>query len=222
MKLKVEHDIFCTSIDYLETELSPSESNAEHLCFAEVVRKACTYYESGREGRNQLLKCRTYKQEDYQFLREMLFEAVFWSRSEEDRPSLEEGLSYDYTKHVLIDFGKRKGDIAVIAEIDGERAGAAFIRYWNDSENIRGYLSEDVPVLVIGVAEGFRNQGVGSALLKSLKNESIKNGILKISLCVTKTNVAYQLYKKQDFKIVEDIGDSYNMLWEAEDSLTLK
>lgn len=168
---------------------------------------------------NQLLKCRKYRQDDYQFLREMLFEAVFWSRKEEDRPSLEEGLSYDYTKHVLVDFGKREGDIAVIAEIDGKRAGAAFIRCWNDIENIRGYLSEDIPVLAIGVAEGFRNQGVGSALLESLKNESIKNGISKISLCVTKTNVAYQLYVKQGFQVVEDIEDSYNMLWQAENNI---
>jgi|GEM_PF-2384976 len=162
-----------------------------------------------------MIKCRTYNQGDYQFLQKMLFEAVFWSRSDEDRPSLEEGLSYDYTKHVLIDFGKRKGDIAVIAEIDGKRVGAAFIRYWNDIENIRGYLSEDVPVLAIGVVDGFRNQGIGSALIESLKSEAIKNGISKISLCVTKTNVAYHLYVKQDFEIVEDIEDSYNMLWQA-------
>ena len=75
--------------------------------------------------------------------------------------------------------GKRKGDIAVIAEIDGERAGAAFIRCWNDSENIRGYLSGDIPVLVIGVVDGFRKQGVGSALIESLKIEAIKNEITK-------------------------------------------
>jgi len=162
-----------------------------------------------------MIVCRSYKTGDLDLLQKMLYEAVFWSRPKEARPSLEEGLSYDYMKHVLVDFGKRKGDIAVIAEIDGERAGAAFIRCWNDSKNIRGYLSGDIPVLVIGVVDGFRKQGVGSALIESLKIEAIKNEITKISLCVTKTNVAYHLYVKQAFQIVEDIGDSYNMLWQA-------
>ena len=161
-----------------------------------------------------MINCRAYTQDDEQFLREMLFEAVFWSRTDSNRPSLEVGLSYDYTKHVLVDFGKRIGDIAVIAEIDGEKAGAVFIRYWNDEVNLRGYISEDVPVLVIGVAKDYRHQGVGSTLIESLKDVAKKNDISKISLCVTKNNVAYHLYTKQGFNIVEDIDSSYNMLWE--------
>lgn len=160
------------------------------------------------------MNCRKYTQDDYQFLREMLFEAVFWSRTD-DRPSLEEGLSYDFTKHVLVDFGSRKGDIAVIAEIDGIKAGAAFLRYWNDDVNIRGYISEDIPVLVIGVVEGYRRQGVGDHLIETIKTVAKENGISNISLCVTKSNVAYHLYAKQNFKIVQDIESSYNMLWEA-------
>jgi len=161
-----------------------------------------------------MINCRKYNQDDYQFLREMLFEAVFWSRID-DRPSLEEGLSYDYTKHVLVDFGIREGDIAVVAEIEGIKAGAAFIRYWNDDTNIRGYISEDIPVLVIGVVEDYRRQGVGGILIESIKTVAKENDISKISLCVTKSNVAYHLYTKQNFKIVQDIDSSYNMLWEA-------
>lgn len=161
-----------------------------------------------------MINCRQYTQDDYQFLREMLFEAVFWSRID-NRPSLEEGLSYDYTKHILVDFGARKGDIAVIAEIDGIKVGAAFIRYWDDDLNTRGYISEDIPVLVIAVVEVHRCQSVGSHLIESLKTVAIENNISKISLCVTKSNIAYHLYTKQNFKIVQDIESSYNMLWEA-------
>lgn len=162
-----------------------------------------------------MIECREYHRKDHQFLKEMLFEAVFWSRTAENRPSLEEGLSYDFMKHVLVDFGRKAGDLAVIAESDGKKAGAAFIRYWNDDVNIRGYLSADIPVLVIGVVEGYRHQGVGSALLRSLMKVAVEKGIEKISLCVTKSNVAYQLYKKQGFEIVEDLDDSYNMIWKA-------
>jgi len=162
-----------------------------------------------------MIHCRAYTQDDEEFLREMLFEAFFWSRNDSNRPSLEEGLSYDYTKHVLDDFGKRIGDTTVIAEIDGKKAGAVFIRYWNDKVNLRGYISEDIPVLVIGVAKDYRRQGVGTVLIQTLKTVAKKNDISKISLCVTKNNVAYHLYVKQGFKIVEDIDSSYNMLWEG-------
>ena len=69
-----------------------------------------------------MIQCRSYEERDNQFLKEMFFEAVFWSRQEEDRPTLDEGLSYDYTKDVLRAFGERQGDIAVIAEFDHEYA----------------------------------------------------------------------------------------------------
>lgn len=163
-----------------------------------------------------MIKCRNYNTDDYDFLREMLFEAVFWSRSEDDLPSLEEGLSYDYTKHILEDFGARKGDIAVIAEASGIRAGAVFIRYFNKDLNVRGYISDDIPVLVIGVKKEYRVLGLGTELIEYLKYECIKHGIDKISLCVTKSNIAYGLYINQGFKVVEDIDSSYNMLWEAD------
>jgi hypothetical protein len=55
-----------------------------------------------------MIEYRGYSDEDYQFLREMLFEAVFWSF--DTKPSFEEGLSLDYTKDVLTDFGNREND----------------------------------------------------------------------------------------------------------------
>jgi len=158
------------------------------------------------------MKCRLYRVEDYQFLREMLYEAVFWSRTV-DKPSLEEGLSYDYTKHILKNFGKRTGDIAVVAESDSVKAGAAFVRYWNSEVNTRGYISDDIPVLVIAVDEKFRNKGVGSLLMEAIKEAVVEKGINEISLCVTKSNHAYKLYQNQGFEIYRDIDESYDMIW---------
>jgi len=160
-----------------------------------------------------MITCRTYVQKDYQFLREMLYEAVFWSRAKDDRPQLEEGLSYDYTKHILENFGCRKGDLAVIAEINGKQVGAAFIRYWDDDINTRGYVSENIPVLVIGVVEAYRRQGIASVLMESIKTLAIDNGISKISLCVTKNNIAYNLYVKHKYEIIDETESSYNMVW---------
>lgn len=157
---------------------------------------------------------REYTVEDIPFLREMLFEAVFWSREEEEKPTLEEGLSYDYTKHILEGFGTRKGDIAVIAEMNSKRVGVAFIRYWDDVTNMRGYMSPDIPVLVVGVEKAYRRKGIAKDLIDFLKHTAVDHGISKISLCVTKSNIAYSLYLKSHFKIIEDIESSYIMLWE--------
>lgn len=152
---------------------------------------------------------------DLKFLKEMLFEAVFWSRNIAERPTLEEGLSYDYTRHILKAFGSRHNDLAIIAERNGQKIGAAFIRCWNEKAHVRGYLEDDIPVLVIGVVDAYRHQGIGLGLLEGLKSEAKALSIEQISLCVTKSNVALGLYEKSGFKIVEDIDDSYNMLWQS-------
>jgi ribosomal protein S18 acetylase RimI-like enzyme len=160
-----------------------------------------------------MIEYRGYSDEDYQFLREMLFEAVFWSF--DTKPSFEEGLSLDYTKDVLTDFGNRENDLAVIALEDGEKVGCTFIRCWNKENEVRGWLSNAIPVLVIGVKEEYRSKGIGVGLIEFLKIKAADNNIDKISLCATKTNRAVGLYKKTGFKVVEDIGDSYNMIWES-------
>jgi len=80
---------------------------------------------------------------------------------------------------------------------------------------MRGYISEDIPVLVIAIVQNYRRQGVGSVLIDTLKRLIKENDISKISLCVTKNNVAYHLYTKQGFKVVEEIDSSFNMLWEG-------
>lgn len=153
-----------------------------------------------------------YEKKNHPYLKRVLHEAVFWRRGE-DKPSLEEGLSYDYTRHVLLNFGKRVGDLAVIASDQGKSIGGAFIRFWSDEENLRGYIKPEIPVLVIAVDPTYRRQGIASALIHHLKKLSVEMNIHQISLCVTKDNHALILYKKVDFKIVEDIGDSYLMLW---------
>lgn len=165
-----------------------------------------------------MITYRIYTPQDYQFLREMLFEAVFWSRSDENRPSFEEGLSYDDTKHILEGFGSRVGDLAVIAVQNEIQVGAVFIRYWEEKINMRGYLSEDIPVLVIGVVEEYRRQGIATGLLKAIQSKALEMGILQISLCVSKSNIAYPLYLKNQFNVIGEIDSSYNMLWRGERS----
>lgn len=148
---------------------------------------------------------------DFPFLREMLYEAVFW-RASHNKPSFEEGLSYPDVRNALAGFGGRDGDIAVIAIIDSIPAGAAWYRFWNDSNFIRGYFDKETPVLVIGVHRDYRHKGIGKKMIAWLIDHASKHNIQRISLCVSKDNYAINLYKQQGFHEYKDNGDSLIMV----------
>jgi ribosomal protein S18 acetylase RimI-like enzyme len=155
---------------------------------------------------------------DLPFLREMLFEAVFW-RASAERPSFEEGLAYPEVTGALADWGERDGDVAVVATVDGVPVGAAWYRYWTEHNSIRGYVDECAPVLVIGVHRDHRRQGVGTKLLGRLVDCASKQAVQRISLAVSKDNHAIHLYRKQGFLEVADTGDSFLMVREIATSL---
>ena len=146
------------------------------------------------------------------FIEEMLYEAVFW-RKGPAVPSFEEGLAMPELKKALEDFGKRSGDIAVTAYLDDlTPVGAAWLRYWKEEDQVRGFIAENIPVLVIAVKKTFRHQGTASKLIDWLVRYSAKQSIQQLSLCVSKDNLALDLYKKMGFSIYSDLEHSFNML----------
>lgn len=148
---------------------------------------------------------------DMLFLREMLYEAVFW-RQHENRPSAEEALAYPEVSKALADFGRRDGDTAVVAAVDSIPVGAAWYRFWNESDFHRGYVDEETPVLAIGVRQAYRHQGVGKMLLAWLIDHALKGSIQRLSLAVSKDNYALDLYRQQGFQEYADTGDSFIMV----------
>jgi len=143
---------------------------------------------------------------DFEFLRKMLYEAVFWRRGE-NTPDFEEGLSFPEVKKALEGFGERAGDTGVIALADSVPAGAAWCRLWKEADEMRGYMDESVPVLAIAVSEGFRGKGIGVRLIEGLADFMAEQGMDKISLAVSKDNYALKLYIKQGFEEYRDMGD---------------
>jgi len=150
---------------------------------------------------------------DMPFLRTILYEAVFW-RESATKPTIEIGLSLPEVSKALDDFGKRDGDIGVVATIDSIPVGAAWLRYWTESNNIRGYIEKETPVLVIGVHENYRHKGIGKEMIEWLVEYASEHLIEKLSLCVSKDNHAINLYRQQGFIEYEDIGDSILMIRE--------
>ena len=164
---------------------------------------------SNKEYVNILL--RDAQHSDIPFLRRMLYEAVFW-RAAVNKPSFEEGLAYPDVSNALADWGKRDGDTAVVATINSIPVGAAWYRYWTDSNFTNGYLDENTPVLAIGVYSDYRHQGIGKKMIDWLIDYASKHAIQKISLSVSKDNYAINLYKQQGFLEHIDKGDAFIMV----------
>lgn len=152
---------------------------------------------------------------DIPFMQEMLYEAVYW-RTNPNKPSFEESISMPEMIKVVSDWGNQNGDIAVIASKDSVPLGAAWLRYWNADNFIRGYLEDKIPVLVIAVIKEYRHQGIGGEMIEWLLDYAANNSIDKISLMVSKDNYALNLYKQKGFKEVLDTEDSLLMLREIQ------
>jgi ribosomal protein S18 acetylase RimI-like enzyme len=148
---------------------------------------------------------------DIPFLRKMLYEAVFW-RPNPNKPSFDDGLANPGVSNALVDWGKRDGDIAVIALVDSNPAGAAWYRFYTDDNFIRGYIDEVTPVLVIAVHRDYRHQSIGGKMIEWLIDYASKQAIQRISLMVSKDNYAINLYRQQGFLESADKGDSLIMV----------
>lgn len=151
------------------------------------------------------------KADDIIFLRQMLYEAVFW-RNPTKRMSFDKAFELPEVRKALEDFGMRSGDVGIIAKQNNERIGAVWMRIWTEKDQVRGYIDENIPVLAIAVQENYRHKGIGKLLMNEIITYASKNHINNISLCVSKDNRALNLYKACEFVEASDIGDSYNLV----------
>lgn len=160
-------------------------------------------------------KIRLGKTNDIEFLREMLFEAVYW-RPGIKRPPIKQGLSHPDISKILYGWG-RKGDTAIIAESpEGRCIGAAWYRFWTDEIHSFGYVNKESPELGMAVVGEYRGKGIGSVLLKELIDVAAEKGIKKISLSVENDNPAVHLYRRHGFKKIGSLDNSWTMVTEMD------
>lgn len=154
---------------------------------------------------------REAQQSDRPFLTRMLYEAVFW-RVDGNRPSFEQALAMPEVDKALADWGERDGDTAVVATVEGVKAGAAWYRYWSDEDFINGYVEAAVPVVVIAVEAAYRRRGVGGRMMEGLIARAARQGIGALSLSVSKDNHGLRLYRQKGFLEWADKGDALLMV----------
>ncbi len=141
-------------------------------------------------------------------LDDFLYEAIFIPEgvTHPSRDIIKDEALQIYVK----DFGKYKDDICFVAEVKGKVVGAVWVRVIDDY----GHIDDDTPSLSISVYKGYRNLGIGKALIKNVLEELKKRGYEKTSLSVQKANYASDIYKKVGYYVHEERDEDYIMVYD--------
>lgn len=155
-------------------------------------------------------KIRQIAEQEYSLLENFLYEAIFVP---DGVPAPPKSIIKQPELQVYItDFGKKKDDIGLVAEVDTKVIGAAWVRIMNDY----GHIDNDTPSLAISVYADYRGLGIGTALLKEMLCILKEKGYKQASLAVQKANYAVRMYKKTGFEVVDENEEEYIMLCRLE------
>jgi ribosomal protein S18 acetylase RimI-like enzyme len=146
---------------------------------------------------------------DLPFLEAMLFEAFFWDPAAQ-RPSFDAFRQEPEFRKLLAGWG-RPGDRAVVAEVAGVAAGAAWFRLWTPEVHSYGFVDAATPELGIAVAAAHRSTGLGRRLLRALVARARADGVPALSLSVSPGNRARRLYESEGFRKVGESGTSWTL-----------
>ena len=146
-------------------------------------------------------------QEEYGLLEHFLYEAIFVPEGMAAPP---ESITKQPELQVyLTDFGEKKDDIGLVAEVDSMVVGAVWVRIMNDY----GHVNDATPSFAISLYKEYRGLGIGTALMKEMLCLLKQRGYEQTSLAVQKANYAVGMYKKVGFEIVDENEEEYIMVY---------
>ncbi len=154
------------------------------------------------------IKLKNITKNNYNFLREMLYEAICVPESEKPLPK---SIIYEPDLIKYINNWGREGDIGLIAEYKKEMIGAIWVSIFPEDQKGYGFIDEKTPEISMAVKRQYRNKGIGTKLMLSIIDKIKKQGYNAISLSVDKKNRALDLYNRFGFEIFEELETSYTM-----------
>ena len=149
---------------------------------------------------------REMRSEEYCLLSDFLYEAIYIPEGIEPPPK--SVIECPELQEYIVEFGNRKHDKALVAEMQGNVIGAIWVRIMNDY----GHIDNDTPSLAMSVCTQYRGLGIGTSLLKQLLQVEKLAGYSKISLSVQKSNYAVKMYEKVGFTVVDENNEEYIMI----------
>lgn len=151
-------------------------------------------------------KIRSITEEEYRILEDFLYEAIFIPEVMDPPPK--EITKTPELQVYLTDFGKRKGDHGLVAQVEQEVVGAVWVRIMKDY----GHVDDDTPSFAISLYQEYRNHGIGTAMMKEMLRLLKTEGYQQASLAVQKANYAVNMYKHVGFEIFDETDEEYIMI----------
>jgi len=152
------------------------------------------------------MEIRLIKKEEHEFLKDMLYEAIYVENEKEKPPYLI--IFNDDLYRYIKNFGDFNDDICLVILEDEKLLGAAWIR----KIKAYGYINEGIPELSMAIVKESQGNGYGTILLKSLLDLLKEKNYKSVSLSVDNRNIpAMKLYLKNDFKTVIKRGNTLIM-----------
>lgn len=157
------------------------------------------------------MNIRPATRDDDAFLYTMLYEAARWN-PDWPREPIDEVLDDPILRRYHEGWG-RTGDGGMVAELDGEPAGAAWYRLFTKDEPGYGFVDEKTPEVSIAVMPLHRRKGLGGTLLRAAMVQAREEGFRSLSLSVAVHNRSRMMYQRVGFeKVGEEGGESWTML----------
>ena len=152
-------------------------------------------------------RIRQIKKNEYGVLEDFLYEAIFIPNGV--LPPPKEIINRPELQIYIADFGKRKGDMGLVAEADNKIVGAVWARIMNDY----GHIDDETPSFAVSLYKEYRNQGIGTALMKEMLKVLARSGYGQASLAVQKENYAVKMYLNIGFTIFDENEEEYIMIY---------
>ena len=168
-------------------------------CFGDIAE--CSYLRSMKQS-----VIREIRPEEIPLLNDFLYEAIFIP---EGVPAPPRSIIENEDLQVYVrDFGMKADDRCLVAEVDGKVIGAVWTRVMNDY----GHIADGIPSLAISLYKDYRDQGIGTDLLREMLQLLKRDGYPQVSLSVQKANYALQMYQKAGFKVLKETEEEYLMV----------
>ena len=151
-------------------------------------------------------KIRKILEGETSLLQDFLYEAIFVPKGMPAPPK--SIINQPELQVYITDFGKRKDDIGLVAEVDKKVVGAVWVRIMNDY----GHIDNDTPSFAISLYKDYRGFGIGTDLMKEMLCILKDRGYKQASLTVQKANYAVRMYQKTGFEIIDENEEEYIML----------
>ena len=151
-------------------------------------------------------KIRKILEREVSLLQDFLYEAIFVPEGMFAPPK--SIINQPELQVYITDFGKKKDDIGLVAEVGKKVVGAVWVRIMDDY----GHIDNDTPSFAISLYKDYRGFGIGTDLMKDMLRILKDRGYKQASLAVQKANYAVRMYQKTGFEIVDENGEEYIML----------